>query len=572
MDSNALELIKRGDERFSKRAQLDSFRHEVALNFAPWLAEWTSPLQWGEDFASHLVDGTPLLLARDYVNQIGAMLRPPGKQWFWRRTASEDLNNDPAARNYLDWRSRQTMRMIFDRKTGAQRSLKHADVFYGLFGDAVVSIDTDDVLETLRINSFHTKDCVWAMGPENKPDVLTRKEWVSARNLMKKFRQSGDKLHEKVREAYDKQPDRTFEIRHEVLPADEYEPYKRFKALRPAQRASFASVWIDVENKCVIRERTTPTFRYVIPASLRMPNGPYGLSMATVIALPDARLIQQQALAILEAAEKNIDPPLIAMDGDTIRGDIDLSRNGITWIDRAYDDRNGAPLVPLELGKNFQLGIDSLVRTEMQITRAFHLDVLRMPDTRGTKSVEEIQFRIDEYVRSALPLFAPMQAEYNEAMLFEVDAVAEALGVFPRDEMPDMLKREGDDVNYAWDNPLTDMMERQKSQEVAEIAQHAQAVLALEQAAMESKALRRFNTERMAIEPAVGLGGARYLLSDEEMEDKSEEMDQAKQQRQMIEAAPNMAQIIDSGVNAAQVASEIPNPATPGVPLLPMPQ
>ena len=32
------------------------------------------------------------------------------------------------------------------------------------------------------------------------------------------------------------------------------------------------------------------------------------------------------------------------------------------------------------------------------------------------------------------------------------------------------------------------------------------------------------------------------------------------------------AQMIDSGVNAAKIASEIPNPAEPGTPLLPMPQ
>jgi len=567
-DSNAVELIKRGDARFSKRAQLDSFRHEIALNFAPWDAEWNATNQWGEDFASHLIDGTPMLLAREYLNMIESYLRPAGKQWFWRRTASEDTNNDPTAREYLDWRSRQTMRIIYDRPTGAPRAFKDCDRFYGLYGDGVLSIDTDDVLETLRLSSYHTKNCVWAIGPENKPDVITRKEQASARNIMKRFRQRGDKVHEKIREAYDKDPDKTFEIRHEVMPVDEYDPYKRFGVNR--DKAKFASVWIDVENKCVMRERKNSTFRYVIPRGVTLQNNPYGLAMATVIALPDARLIQQQALAILEAAEKQIDPPLIAMDGDTIRGDVDLSRNGITWVDKGYDDRTGSPLVPLELGKNFNLGVDSLLRTEQQITRAFHLDTLRMPDTRNSRSVEEIQFKIDEFVRSALPLFAPMHSEYNEGVLFEVDAICETLGAFPPDEMPDVLRKEQDDVSYAWDNPLTDMMERQKSQEVAEISQHAQAVVALEQAAMQSKALRRFDTERMAIEPTVGLGGARYLLSDEDLEAKSEVIDGEVQEQKMIEAAPNISQLIDSGVNAAQVASDIPQET--GVPLLPMPQ
>jgi hypothetical protein len=460
------------------------------------------------------------------------------------------------------------MRIIFDRPTGAHRAFKDCDRFYGLYGDGVMSVDTDDVLETLRLNSFHTKDVVWAIGPDNRPDVLTRKEMIPVRNIVKRFRQKGDKIHAKMQEAYDKDPDQTFEIRHEVLPVDEYEPYKRFGAKNG--QGKYASVWIDVANSCVMRERTNKTFRYVIPRGVTLRDNPYGISMATIIALPDARLIQQQALAILEAAEKQIDPPMIAMDGDTIRGDVDLSRNGITWVDRGYDDKTGPPLVPLELGKNFQLGVESLMRTEHQISKAFHLDTLRMPDTRNSRSVEEIQFKIDEFVRSALPLFAPMHSEYNESLLYEVDAISEGLGMFPADEVPDIIRKHQDDISYAWDNPLTDMMERQKSQEVAEISQHAQAVVALEQAAMQSKALRRFNTEKMAIEPTVGLGGARYLLSDEEMEEKSAAIDQEVQQQKMVESAPNISQLIDSGVNAAQVASEMPQDV--GIPLLPMPE
>jgi hypothetical protein len=76
-DDNAVELIKRSDGRFSKRQNLDSLRHEIALNFAPHLAEWTGPLIMGDDFCAHMADGTPLLIARDYIGQIGATLRPP---------------------------------------------------------------------------------------------------------------------------------------------------------------------------------------------------------------------------------------------------------------------------------------------------------------------------------------------------------------------------------------------------------------------------------------------------------------------------------------------------------------
>ncbi len=570
MDDNAKELLKRGDARFAARADLDNFRQEIALNFAPWDASWTEELQWGEDFASHLVDGTPLLLARDYVNMIPSFLRPPGKQWFWRRTSSEDLNNDPQAREYLDWRSRQTMRIIFDRETGAQKAFKVSDRFYGLYGDAVLSVDTCDKQESLRFEAEHTKNCVWAIGKDNRANVMTRKMMMSARQIIERWKDKpGCKIHHKVEEAYDKNPDQTFEVRHEVLPAMEYDAYRKVGMRR--QQGQFASVWIDATNKHVIKDGvTTQTFRYVVPISVQMPHVPYGISMATTIALPDARLIQQQALAILEAAERQVDPPLIA-PYDTMRGDVSLQRGHINWYEPSYDTRSGQPVEALELGKNFQLGVDSLLRTEGQITRAFHLDMLRMPDTRNSKSVEEIQFKIDEYVRSALPLFAPMQAEYNESMLFEVDAVCRSVGMFPDSEIPDVLRRSGEDVQYAWDNPLSDMMERQKAQEVAEIGQLANAVAALEEAAKAAPAIKTLDTKGMFKEAAVGLGGARHLLSEDEAEEAQAAIEQGNQTQQMIEAAPNMASLIDSGVNAAQVAGEIQNTQEPGVPLLPAP-
>lgn len=564
-DENALELLRRGDARFSRRQQLDSFRQEVALNFAPWLASWTSEVQWGDDFSAHLISGTPLLLARDFVGQIGAMLRPPGKQWFWHRLQQETDNNNREFREYMDWRSQQMMRIMFDRVTGAQRALKQSDEFFGLFGDAVLSVDLCKKQESLRINSYHTKDCVWAVGSENKVDQITRREHVPARVLKQRFSQQGDKLHEKVLEACEKNPDQTFEIRHEVLPADEYDAYSKSAKRKHGQ---FASIWFDATNRSVIRETTQRTFRYVVPRWVTMPGNPYAISPSTTIALPDARLIQQQELAILEAAEKQINPPLIAVN-DSIRGDVRLESRGITWVDKSYDERTGDPLRPLELGKNFQLGIDSLMRTEGQITRAFYLDVLRMPDTRRTRSTVEVQFMIDEYVRAALPLFAPMQTEYNDNLLYEVDEIIELAGGFSGRERPEGFWR--DDMTFAWDNPLSDMQERQKAQLVAEISQLGQTIAALEAAAAQAPALKQIDTSRMYRESVMGIGGAAWVLDEADAEEEVAAGGQSAMMQQMIAQAPNIAKVVDSGVNAAQVASTIPGQSEPGFPMLPAP-
>lgn len=562
MDENAKELSARADKRFGLRQQLDCFRQEIALNFCPWHASFTTELTWGEDFASHLIDSTPMLMARDFVGQISAMLRPPGKQWFWHRAGHDDTNNDRECREYLDWRSSQMMRIMFDRVTGANRALKQADEFFGFFGDGVISVDVSDMQDSLRVRAYHVKDVVWSVGSEDKVDAVDRRCRMSARVMRQRF---GEKaLHQKVRETLEKNPDQEFDVRHHVLPADEYDHRKALKR-KPGQ---FASIWVDATNQHVMREATTPTLRYVIPRWVTLPHMPYAISPAATVALPDARLIQQQALAILEAAEKQVNPPLIAYS-DTIRGDVRLESRGITWVDKSYDERSGDPLRPLELGKNFNLGVDSLMRTEAQLRRAFFLDVLRMPDTRQTKSTVEVSFLIDEYVRAALPLFAPMQSEYNEALLYEVDTIIGLAGGYADREMPRALRKQ--DLQYQWDNPLSDMVERQKVQQVAEVSQLANTIAALEAAAAQAPALAQVDTGKMFRESSIAVGAARWLRDEDDAEKAVAANSESAAMQNMIASAPNIAQVIDSGVNAAKTAAEIPMQAEPGFPMLPAP-
>lgn len=564
-DENAKELTQRGDRRFAKRASLDSFRQEVALNFAPHLASWTSTIDLGADFASHLTDGTPLLVARDYVGYIRSMLRPDGKQWFWHRTGFDDMNNDPAIRDYLGWRSSQMMRIAFDRVTGAEGALVEADEFYGLFGDAVISVDyATHERDTLRLQTHHSKDSVWVIGKDNKPDTITRRESLAARVIKARFSQKQDKLHDKIDEACEKDGDQEFEIRHEVLPAAEYDAYVKKSA--PRRKDGWVSVWIDATHKTVIRETHTETFRYVIPRAGRRYGYPYGWSRATMAALPDARLIQQQAVAILEAAERQLSPPLIAFQ-DSIRGDMRL--DGITWVDRSFADKGVDPVTPLDLGKHFNLGVDSIMRTEGQLIRAFCLDRLRMPDTRTTKTRQEAAFMIDEFIRAAVPLFSPMKVEYSDELLYEIDTLIERAGGYASRPKPDELRDV--EIAFAWDNPLTDMLERQKVQRIAESAQIGQTIAGLAAAAGQVPELQQTDLAKMYRDGMMALGNAAWLVDIKTSRKNAAAGAQANQLREMVAAAPNIAQVIDSGVNAAATAAEIPNPAEPSYPMLPAP-
>jgi hypothetical protein len=564
MDDNAKELIARGDKRFADRAPLDSLRNEIALNFAPQLAGWMGPVQLGSDYASHLVDGTPLLVARDFLAQIGSMLRPAGKQWFWHRTSLEDMNNQRDVRDYLDWRSVQQLRIMSNWTTGFHAATKMGDDFFGLFGDACISVDANVSRTDLEFKAYHTKDVAWAIGRNNRPDALSRRECVPARVVKARFSQPDDKLHEKMLEACEKNPEHEINIRHEVLPSDEYEAYRKKKGGRVD---GWSSVWIDVDNKHVIREGWQKTFKYVTPRWGGI--GAYGLSPATMIALPDARLLQQQALTLLEVAERVARPPLIATR-DAVRGAVDQRADGITWVDSKYDERTGEALRPLNIGAAPALAIDSLLRTQQQLNKAFYLDILRMPDTRNSKSTVEVQFLIDEYIRAALPLFAPMQSEYSQALLQEADAQIEILGGYNERAVPPQLKR--DMLQFQWDNPLTEMLDRKKSQTLSEISTVGQTVAGIEAAAQQVPALQRFDGEKAFLEVSTSLGGAKWLRSDGEVKKLNAEQAKTNKMRELVAAAPNIAQVISAGSDAAATAAAIPQMSEPGMPLLPAPE
>lgn len=571
-DDNAIELIKRGDARFSARQQLDSLRQEQALLFAPHYAGWTTQLQLGDDYAAHLMDSTPMIIARDFTGSIGGYIRPPGKLWFKHRAPDEDLNDDPEVSDYLLWRSRRLMRFLFERSTGAEGALAEADVFYGVFGDAVIAIDYDSpTRRRLTVQHYHSKDATWEIGKDNRPDVISRKEWLSARVLKARFSTGVDKpLHHSIEDACEKDPSRIFEIRHEVLPADEYDAYVK-KSKQSANAGKWASIWIDVGNRQILRETYTESFRYVIPRAGRRYGYPYGISRPAMIAMPDSRMIQQLAAAILEAAEKQIDPPVVAY-GDVLRGAPDLRSRSINFVERDYDARTGQPIMPIELAKNVRLGVEELMRTEGQIARAFCLDRIRYPDTRLIKTKEEASFLIDEFVRSALPIYTPMKSEYSDELLYEGDMLVERAGGYSGRPKPKALREiPPDEMEFGWDNPLTDMLERQKVQRITEVSQIGQTVAAYEAAAQQIPALQQVDTETMMRDGVVAVGGSSWIMAKQRLKAKQEAIAQQNAQQQMLAAAPNIAQLVDSGVNAAQVANEIPLMAEPGLPLLPAP-
>jgi hypothetical protein len=244
---------------------------------------------------------------------------------------------------------------------------------------------------------------------------------------------------------------------------------------------------------------------------------------------------------LLEAGEKATSPPMVATQ-DAVRSDVALYAGGITWVDNEYDERLGDALRPISQDfRGFNFGLQMNVDTRSMLHRAFFLDALTLPERAPEMTAYEVGQRVQEYIRNALPLFEPMEMEYNSAVCDEAFDLIWRNGGFGAPATWPRALRTGAEVSFVFESPLHDAIEQQKGQKFQEATQLIAGAIALDpSAAFVPKA-------EVALRDALsGIGvPSKWLNSEGFVEDAK-----AKQQAQMAQAQRLAA--MEQGSNVAK--------------------
>lgn len=456
------DLIDQSEQLFEKRSGLLSLWQTIADNFYPERADFTTVRNLGEDFAGNLMTSYPVLARRDLGNAISAMLRPTSKAWFKLRTTNYD-NLGPDSKAWLEKATTRMRRAMQDRRSQFSRATKEGDHDFASFGQCVIQTSLNKEGNGLLYRCWHLRDVAWLEDANGITTTVFRKWKPTARELVAIF---GDKVHPKVKDAVTKEPHREFKIRHCIVPQAEYKGDQ-------AIRAPFVSIYFDQDNKHIMEQVGLAAQEYVVPRWSTVSGSQYAFSPATVAALPDARLIQAMTRVLLEAGEKAVNPPMVAVQ-EAIRSDISIYAGGITWVDAAYDERLGEVLRPLTNDKSgIPLGIDMASRTQAMIAEAFFLNKIALPQPGQDMTAYEVGQRVQEYIRQAMPLFEPMESEYNAPLCDNTFGIMLRAGAFG--SVMDMPKDlHGAEVEFHFESPLHDAVEREKGQRFLE----AKAMLA----------------------------------------------------------------------------------------------
>ncbi len=547
-DQAGRDLMEIDARLFSAKGMVDTFNQEIADFFYPERADFTRVLPLDSDFASHLTDPYPTQVRRELGDQIGSMVRPSDRQWFKAAASNKLVSRDAAAADFLEFMTDVNRAILYSGDSGYRRAAKGVEHDFAAFGMAWCQVSYNKNRDNLLFRSHHPKNCAAQEGPDGNINHVHRKCDMTAQAMAYWFGEG--KLPQKAKDALrDKDTERKFKVRHIFIPLDLYEPYRKFP-----KGAKWADVYV-TEDGTMLQELPGFTFDYIVPRWQTISGRVYAFSPAVTVAIPQARMLQRMMMTIIEAGEKQVDPPLVAAQ-DIIMSPIDISSGAVTYIDSEYDERMGAALRPIDLGKNVGLGVDLVTDVRNQLAEAFYINKLAPMQSLGGRDVTAYQASqmVQEYIRHALPLFEPIEDEWTGATLDLVtQKVMRAGGYGPVDrngvpvDMPDILL--GQNVTYEFNNALKEARDRQVINGYQESAGILQVGAQIDPTLLTDVDVRTMFRDAFAAVPG---GRADWLVDQEQAAIGRQQMQEAAQQQQEVQQIGGAAQVAEQVGNAAQ--------------------
>lgn len=523
--------------------------------FYPERASFTQNLELDQDFAAHNMDSFPALLRRELGNAISATLRPRDQPWFASTTLDDEIDKIEPVAQYLELVTKTMRRNLYDPRTKFVRATKMGDHDFITFGNAVVSVEEAPSRDHLYFRAHHLRDCSWLENELGEVDHLHRRDAMNARSMIRMF---GEKrVHPSVKRAAEKEPGREFKLRVVVMPTDEYDGVDGGGKVPGKNKLPYVIVYIDAENNTILREGGLPIFIYNVPRWHLLSDSQYAFSPATTAALPDGRMAQSLARILLEAGEKAVDPPMVATQ-EAVR-EVNLQAGALSWVDAEYDEKLGAALRPIDIKGDMRTGFALRQDVREMLSKSFFIDKLALPEAGKQMTAYEIRTRLEEHVRNLLPLFEPMEMEYNVGLLDKSFMLLRNMNKFPVDEMPDELS--GANITWSFKNPMQEASTRI-------LVEQFQEALQIEAEAMKAGV----STPRLRIAVARddalrGAGGpAQWRKTDDDMaaeEEAAAKAAEAAKTASTISAGAEVAGAVGDAAQSLQGAGLIPAaPAT----------
>lgn len=447
IDPRVEQLVSEFEVAASDRGMLDSHLEEIAQVVMPSYSgsftnngESQTP---GSKRTHHLYDSTaPIALPR-FAAVLESMLTPRGSKWHGIEPEEPALLKDRATRLWMD----EVTDLLFRYRyaPAANFAGQNHQIYLGLgaFGTGALFIDENAAAPGLRYRSIHLGEIYFFENHQGVIDKAKRRFRLSPRQCAQQFGE--DKLPANIKRELGMpgQDKPSVPILHCVGPRSDMEPGRLDYRGKP-----FASYYIALSEKVLLREGGYNTFPYAIGRHTLYPGEVYGRSPA-MEALPAIKTINEEKKTMLRQGQRVVDPVLLAFDDGVVDG-FSLKAGA---INSGGVNKDGRPLVHTLPTGNIVAGDKMMELERAHIQDAFLTTLFQILTDRPQATATEVIELVREKGVLLSPTMGRQQSEYlGPCIDRELDVLSSQLLLPP---MPPALREAGGRYKVRYDSPLS---------------------------------------------------------------------------------------------------------------------
>lgn len=544
-DDSLAAIVKRAKARREADRQWMITFEELAHYFHSFRKGFITDYSEAEDLQQDIWGSSPELARRKLCEFLVACMCPKDRVWPGVKPKDRTLLQHSSVRQWCQQVGQILYAIIYDPEVNFTEKMNELMDDAGTFGTAVPYIDYDAKKRALSLQVKYLKNFSFESDGVGKVTACyCFEEWPLGTIIDKLCDGDHTKLPRELQEVWTSpqcNPMKCYEVLHIIMPNNEFERY----GMGP-NRFPFKSIWCMPAylDAGALAEGGYFSNPYPVVRWYRRSKEVWGRSLA-MIALPDARLYQSVAAALLEITEKQGNPP---MQGplDILRGEIELFPGGFTAFDSSGFQFQGDPLRPVQLGANPALTSEYLQYLESKIDKVFYADVLALPEQTGKSTLEDQAAWQGRIAQVLAPVFSRVEAEALPPIMDRIVDIAVRKQAFP--PKPDELI--GQPLEYDWDNVVADMRSMAEAQrDIGTLGAGAQMAELMPEAMenIDGDAFWRGTYGKMKMPE-------QYLRPMEDVQASREQRQQMQEAAQMAEIAKSAGPGLKSGLEAAQLA------------------
>jgi hypothetical protein len=426
--AKAEDLIKRYNSAKTRRDTWDTHYQELADYMLPRKADIVKKRSRGEKRMEFIYDGTALQSIDLMAAFLHGMLTSGSAPWFHLDLKDEDVNRDDEVREWLQDTSMRMMRAL--NQSNFETEVHEVYVDLVVFGTACMFCEMDK--GRLRFSTRHISEYYVTEDQYGMVDAVFREYEMTASQAVERF--GLENVGNFIARIFEKNPDDDVTILHAVHPRTKRDVTKGDKSNMP-----FMSCYISMEDKQIISEGGFEELPYVVPRFLKATGEVMGRSPA-MTALPDVKMLNLMSKTIIQAAQKQIDPPLLVPD-DGFLLPIRTQPGGLNFF------RSGSreTITPLNTGANIPIGLNMEEQRRAAIRSAFYVDQILSSGSPSMTATEVMQ-RQEERMRVIGPVLGRLMNEMLRPLIDRIFSLMLRANMLA--PAPEVLQGRNVDIEY----------------------------------------------------------------------------------------------------------------------------